>query len=438
MAHELQLDLALNKDRVQKGKKDEQIKGRLQLLSGKKNQPMQKEKINLVFVLDSSGSMKDPYYQTGKKKAEVVFDAVNSLLNHIDNRDTVSIISFNTQAVVHADHLPGGAKQGIQEAMQRYRNDNGATNFEAAMKMTLSLCQNRAKENHKCIFLTDGNSYTGDDNIAFQTCQEMANLGITVDSMGIGEGFNFNFMKQFSDMSGSMTENIIQINQTRAIFDRIYTSSGNVFLKKVFINFFFSDKVRDIHFYMHSPEQKNLHKFITTTNNGTSVQVNAGDLEQESLKEFLFDFTLDTPNTPSLKVADVSISYDCPSQNTVNGKSDQNIYLNLADDDNPIANSLIDTAYRDIELLQMEENVIKLTEQNKYKEAAVVLEKMAITAESIGDYEKAKFYREKKNEIMRGNNLTKADLNLISSTTSRGSVPSMKTHSQKAKKQDLF
>ena len=63
-------------------------------------------------------------------------------------------------------------------------------------------------------------------------------------------------------------------------------------------------------------------------------------------------------------------------------------------------------------------------EQKNYKEAAVRLEDMAILAEQIGDYDKAKGYREKKNTVMREQNLTQADLNDIAYTSSRSSVKS--------------
>lgn len=422
MAHEFQMDIAFNEDRIKKGTIDKTIKGRLQIVAGNKKNVQEKEKVNLVFVLDSSQSMQHTYYQTGKSKKEVVFESVNNLINQIDNRDTVSIISFNTRSVVHGDHIPGSAKNAIKEALNLYKGDSGATNFEAAMKMTLSVCKSRITENHKCVFLTDGNSYSGNDKEALKICREMADLGITLDSMGIGDDFNFNFMKQFSDMSGSLTENIIQENQARTVFNQIYARSANVFLKKVFINLFFYNNIRDVNFYMHQPEQKNFSEFITRTSQGTSVQVNAGDVEQYGVKEFLFDFTFDAPNETSVKVADAKITYDCPSANITNSTIVQPLYINLSDEDDPVFDSTIEIAYADIQLLQMQNSVIKLSDQKKFKEAGVILEEMALLAEKLGDYDKAKVYREQKNKIIRDEHLTLADLNIISATSSRGTV----------------
>lgn len=287
------------------------------------------------------------------------------------------------------------------------------------------VAQKRSNENYKIIFLTDGKSVAGNDQNAFKTCQNLANKGVTTDSMGIGEDFKFDFMKQFSDYSGSLTENIDESTQPVQVFKNIYANTTNVFLKKVFINIHLVKNVRDVHFYMHEPEQKNLSEFIHQDNNGTTIQVNAGDIEQQLFKEFLFDFTLDTPNAPSMKIGETIIHFDCPSENIINQKQEHQLYLNFSDTaDEEIIDSSIEAGYKDIEILEHQNDLFKLIAQTKYKEAAVRLEDMAILAEQIGDYEKAKAFREKKNDIMRGHNLTQADLNAIAYTSSRSSVKS--------------
>ncbi len=87
MAYELQTALEFNRDRILKKKVDQLIKGRLQILAGQKGNPGQKEKINLVFLLDSSSSMNQNYYNTGKTKRTTVFESVNQLIELIDNKD---------------------------------------------------------------------------------------------------------------------------------------------------------------------------------------------------------------------------------------------------------------------------------------------------------------------------------------------------------------
>jgi hypothetical protein len=134
--------------------------------------------------------------------------------------------------------------------------------------------------------------------------------------------------------------------------------------------------------------------------------------------------SFDAPNESSMKVADAKITYDCPSAQIANSTIDQSIHINLADEDDPIYDSTIDIAYNDIELLQMQNNVIKLSEQKKFKEAGIILEDMAIIAENLNDHDKAKVYREQKNKIMRDEQLTLADLNIISSTSSRATIKS--------------
>jgi len=425
MSFELQTVLDLNRDRIIKKKFDQTIRARMQIIAGRTGSSVQRATVNMVFLIDSSGSMNENYYATGQTKRQVVHDAVKALIGMFDKADTISIISFNSNAVVHVDHSPGGNPAVVERALAQYLKDDGGTNFEAAMKMAESVCRRKTGENYKLIFLTDGNSQSGNNDNALKVCRKLAENGITTDAMGIGSDFDFEYMKKYTDLSGSKTENITQSNQVGRLFGDIYTRTSNVFLKKVFINFHFSRIVRDVHFYMHEPEMKNLHEFIHRDQNGTVVQVNAGDVEQESFKEFLFDFAIDTPDSSSIEIGTALIHFDCPVKQLLNQKLEQVLYLNLADtEDAEIIDGSINDAYSDIEILERQNDILKLVEQKKFKEAAVCLEKMAETAARIGAHDKAKHFREMKNKVMRENNVTQEDLNAIVYTSSRSSVKS--------------
>lgn len=425
MSFELQTSIDFNRDMIMKNKFDQVIRARMQIIAGRTGRPVQRAKVNLVFLLDSSGSMDEKYYTTGKSKRQIVYEAVTALMDRFDKSDTISIISFNSTASVYADHSPGNDKTSVQRALERYLSDNGQTNFEAAMRIAQSVCSSKIGGNHKIVFLTDGNSFGGDDAKAINTCKILAEHGVTTDAMGIGGDFNFDYMKKYSDLSGSKTENITKSDQVIQVFRDIYASTSNVFLKKVFMNLEFSGAVRDVHFYMHEPEMKNLHEFIHKDAKHTMVQVNAGDIEQESFKEFLFDFTLDTIDAPSIEIGKVAIHFDCPSENIINQKQTQTLNLNLANtEDAEIVDGSINDAYKDIEILEQQNDMFKLLEQKKFKEAAACLEKMADAAAKIGDHDKAKHFREIKNKVMRENNITQADLNDIAHASSRSSVKS--------------
>ena len=64
--------------------------------------------------------------------------------------------------------------------------------------------------------------------------------------MGIGGEFKFDFMKEFSDFSCSRTENITPQSDAQEVFNQIYNNTVNTYLKKVFINVFFNQNVRDV------------------------------------------------------------------------------------------------------------------------------------------------------------------------------------------------
>ncbi|MDX9977265.1 MAG: VWA domain-containing protein [Candidatus Cloacimonadales bacterium] len=421
---ELKVSIELNKNNILKNSTNEHVKGSFQLLTSEKQDKKEQEKINLVFILDRSTSMNDSFYNTGKTKSDAVADAVNSLLSFIQKTDTVSIISFNGDAEVLADHLPKNAEAKLREALDEYRDAYGYTNFEAAMQEAQKLC-NRQGENYKLIFLTDGQETDGDSDNALRICREMAERGITTDSMGIGGDFEYNFMKQFTDFSGSMTENLSDLDHAKNVFRNIYNSTTNMYLKQVFINMHFIKELRDVHFYMHLPSQKNYDDYISRVDSGTAVQVSVGNIEQQGFVEFLFDFKLDIPNQDKLQIVTAEITYSCPSQNIDNKTIKDNKEINFSDSASDLViSSDIDNAFTDIYILQHEDDVHKLTSQGNYAEAANKLKTMATLAEEIGDYEKAEGYRKLEKKIIRENHLSQEDLNAISYSSTKSSVKS--------------
>ena len=177
---------------------------------------------------------------------------------------------------------------------------------------------------------------------------------------------------------------------------------------------------------MHHPEQKDLREFISRDGNGTLVQINAGDIEQQDYKEYLFEFKIDTPDSSSMNIGEVSVSFDCPSQNMSAEEQKHFLSLSFADSaDAEISDSAIDTAYKDVEILEKQNDVFKLIDKRQFLEAAQRLEDMAVIAErDLLDPEKASLFRKNKDKLMREENLTQADLNNIAQSSSTSSVTS--------------
>jgi len=112
-----------------------------------------KEKLlnkNIIFVLDSSGSM------NGGKIIQAK-DAARFIINHLDKNDKFSIIDFDDSVEVFSSELVSANSQNISKALQFVEEieDSGGTNINGALLQALKLTQAGDRPNY-ILFLTDG------------------------------------------------------------------------------------------------------------------------------------------------------------------------------------------------------------------------------------------------------------------------------------------
>jgi len=121
-----------------------------------------KEKIinkNLVFVLDSSGSM------SGKKMQQTK-EAARSIINHLDEKDHFSIIDFDDGVSLFSDELVPANAENKEKALKFTSavEDSGGTNINEALLKALGLMPKGERPNY-ILFLTDGLPTVGITNI---------------------------------------------------------------------------------------------------------------------------------------------------------------------------------------------------------------------------------------------------------------------------------
>ena len=112
-----------------------------------------KEKIlkkNIIFVLDSSGSM------SGKKITQAK-DAARFIINHLEKNDRFSIIDFDDSVDVFSQELVSATPQNRKKALSFIEEveDSGGTNINDALLHGLGMTQLGTRPNY-ILFLTDG------------------------------------------------------------------------------------------------------------------------------------------------------------------------------------------------------------------------------------------------------------------------------------------
>jgi Ca-activated chloride channel family protein len=184
----------------------------------------ERKKLNLVIVLDVSGSMSssfDEYYYDGtsgnqqppeefKSKMQVANESVIALLDHLDPDDRFGLVTFESSAQVVQELKTYGEydQEELQESILAI-SEGGGTNMHAGMEVGTSLYADLEADSeyeNRIIFLTDAMPNTGDisETGMYGVVKDNAvNNGIYSSFIGIGLDFNSELIEKISKTRGA-------------------------------------------------------------------------------------------------------------------------------------------------------------------------------------------------------------------------------------------
>lgn len=161
---------------------------------------------NVAIVLDKSGSM-------GGDKIQYAREAAIMAIKRLDERDTVSVVSYDSQVQVVVPATEVHNQQAIYAAIRHIQADGNTALFagvsKGANELRTFLSRNRV---NRVILLSDGLA-----NVGPQSASELGELGaslakegISVTTIGLGLGYNEDLMTRlagYSDGNHAFVEN---------------------------------------------------------------------------------------------------------------------------------------------------------------------------------------------------------------------------------------
>lgn len=144
-------------------------------------------KINMILVLDISGSMSGGRLSNLKEVSNNLIDSMSFKVG-----STISIIPFESSAYIA---LSDGTNAATAKKIINGLSDTGGTNFSAALRTTYSLLtqNNYDKDETFVIFVSDGNGSSASDYASM--VKSMVN---TVYSIGIGSGAATEYLREIA------------------------------------------------------------------------------------------------------------------------------------------------------------------------------------------------------------------------------------------------
>jgi Ca-activated chloride channel family protein len=195
----------------------------------KEGAPEIRPRINLGIIIDRSTSMRG-------ERLDQVRSATSSILKELDPRDSATILSFSDRAelVLSPDEA---RRENVARARLSLLRAEGGTEIAQGLRAGLDGLQAhilRGGVNH-VILLTDGHTY-GDEAECLRMADEAADLGITLNAVGIGTDWSDRFLDQLASRTGG---NVVFLDTPATIlslFSKIIGSLERVAASRVTIS----------------------------------------------------------------------------------------------------------------------------------------------------------------------------------------------------------
>jgi Ca-activated chloride channel homolog len=214
------------------------------LNSGLRQEDFTRKKLNLVIVMDDSGSMGERYNQyyydrfgqsqdayagegvTRISKMESANNAVVSILNQLNSGDRFSIVLFNSNASLAK---PMGLVKNTDMAAIKSNvldvHAGGGTNLSSGLTMAIGQLHNLREVDsydyeNRIIILTDAQPNAGDLNSAslMSTIQKNAEGRIYTTFIGVGVDFNSDLVNEITQVKGA---NYYSVHAPREFRERV-------------------------------------------------------------------------------------------------------------------------------------------------------------------------------------------------------------------------
>ncbi|MEV4424122.1 von Willebrand factor type A domain-containing protein [Streptomyces sp. NPDC053792] len=171
----------------------------------------------LTFVVDVSGSMKEP------GRLDLVKESLGLLAGELRDDDSVALVTFSDEAETR---LPmtrvGGARDRIREAVGALETSS-STNVEAGVRTgyDTAVAGHRKGATNRVVLLSDALANTGDteaESILARIDEERREYGITLFGVGVGSEYGDDFMERLADKGDGQTTYVSNAAQARKVF----------------------------------------------------------------------------------------------------------------------------------------------------------------------------------------------------------------------------
>ena len=257
--------------------------------------------LNVCLVLDRSTSMQG-------EKMDIVKATAIQVLRNLRQQDILSVVAFSDRAEVI---IPASYHQEKtrSEAMIQMIRPSGATEIyqglELGVREVMRSLDHR-RTNH-IILLTDGHTY-GDEQQCLALASRLAEHGIGISGMGIGQEWNDIFLDVLSARTGGSSAYIAHPQDIKRLLLEKFNSLAQTYAEDVTLDLKFIDGVELTYAFRLQPEPSAI------ALEGTSLRL--GSVLQDSSTQVIFEYIIQPKavKSESLTILDGVLKVSIASQ----------------------------------------------------------------------------------------------------------------------------
>ncbi|XP_013410013.1 collagen alpha-1(XXI) chain-like [Lingula anatina] len=202
-----------------------------------KSARMVKPKIDFVMLLDSSGSVKERYFEYEKQAAQILVDYIHNKAPIGYRKSRVALIEYSVSAHfefrLHTYSTPSAINRRIRQV--KFDNGGRTATGPALSKAKTELQVNGRSGNVKLVWLiTDGYSNSGGNPKI--PADQLRAMGATVCVMGVGSSVKWSEVKQIANRDCIFRAD--SFAETRTIMRKAYSLSLGTRTPRLPDNFF--------------------------------------------------------------------------------------------------------------------------------------------------------------------------------------------------------
>ncbi|EAR89934.1 von willebrand factor type A (VWA) domain was originally protein (macronuclear) [Tetrahymena thermophila SB210] len=341
--------------------------------------------LDLICVIDNSGSMEGEKIQNVKKTLEY-------LLELLGDNDRLCLILFNSKAtkLCHLMRTNNSNKPAFKEIINKIEA-NGGTDINSGMELAFRVLKDRKYHNpvSSVFLLSDGQDGSADLKVRQSLERHLPQECFTIHSFGFGSDHDGPLMNKICSLKDGNFYYVEKINQVDEFFVDALGGLFSVVAQEIVIDVELSLHSQYKKFFQNATVSKTYGDMWSVIKKDTSYRIQINQLLSGVSKDFIFEITFPANKVEKLEdfernaeIVKVTVSA-IPIDPTYTTKvvKDNNLVLTLFTENEKVAedseiNDSVELNYLRVKASEAMDQAMKEAQQQKYESGQQILQSM--------------------------------------------------------------